>query len=111
MWLAVGEPACRPPPKTPLSPLSNSVKIFAPLQVNASNLLILPQEFFDVLHDLLITLGLHIHKDLLTRICKQEIRGEENLRTRQDTLQPQMVVIWNLLLVENYFNNKLHLFT
>lgn len=66
------------PPNTPVLSLKLGAKMFAPLQVNTSNSLILPQDFFDVLHDLLIAFGLHIHEDLLTRIWKQEVKGGRN---------------------------------
>lgn len=40
-----------------------------------NNSLILPQNFSDVLYDLLIALALHVHEDLLPRIWKQEAKG------------------------------------
>lgn len=63
------------PLDTPPNISLSSLKVSDPLQVNPSNSLILPQDFFDVLHDLFIALGLYIHENLLTRIWKQEVRG------------------------------------
>ena len=98
-------PACPSPP----SQISGPRRLH-PSRSSPTNSLALPQNLFDVLPDLLIALGLHVHKDLLPRIWKQEEKGGRKLRTQQGTPWPQLVVIWDLLLEEKHFNGQINVY-
>ena len=65
----------------------------APLQGQPSNSLVLPQDLLDVLHDLLVALGLHVHEHLLPRIWSRKGRkGGRGLRGPQDPAQSPLVL-------------------
>lgn len=89
----------RPPPRHPSRPPVSSVHPTsglgtpAPLQVQPSDSLALPQDLLDVLHDLLVALGLHVHEHLLPRIWSRKGRKEgRGLRGRQDPAQSPPVL-------------------